>query len=97
MEYQEFCKQRDRMCDKYECPDCPINHMNFNEFSCESWTLRNPKKAEKIIEQWAKEHPIVTNADKFKEIFGVGIDNFEYSNEWLNQEYKEPEVENEKS
>lgn len=109
MEYQEFCKQRDRMCDKYECPDYPINHMNFNEFSCESWTLRNPKKAEKIIEQWAKEHPIITNADKFKEVFGKPIGSYgapcpngltiygigATSNlEWLEQEYKEPKEDN---
>lgn len=25
----------------------------------------------KIVEKWGKEHPIVTNADKYREVFGV--------------------------
>lgn len=35
-----------------------------------------PEEAEKIIMNWAKEHPVKTNADKFKEVFGVEVDNY---------------------
>lgn len=45
------------------CENCPL----YNK-ACGSFYVF---EALEIVEQWAKEHPIKTNADKFKEIFGV--------------------------
>lgn len=94
MEFQEVCKNFKRMCDSIGCSECEIAKAGRTkkEFSsCESFLIGCPEKSESIIEQWAKEHPLVTNGDKFREVFGVSVENFEYSHKWLNQEYKEPE------
>ena len=96
MEFQEVCKNFMRMCDSIGCSECGIAkaQKGKKEFSsCESFLIGCPKKSESIIEQWAKEHPFVTNADKFREVFGfdIAIVSGLLNEEWLNQEYKEPE------
>lgn len=57
----------DESCTGIRCIDCPfdgktcnIGAPNFRAY-----------EALEIVEKWAKEHPIVTNAEKFKEVFGV--------------------------
>lgn len=74
---------------------------NEKKMFCDNFMGNNPEEAEKIIMDWAKEHPAVTNADKFKEVFGMdpdtsncpitcmGCDGCEYLNFW-EQEYQEP-------
>ena len=43
---------------------------NGHHLGCISFLLECPQEAERIIMGWAKEHPVKTNADKFKEVFG---------------------------
>jgi len=70
MEALEFLKEYNRMCTMYKsCRGCPLEMDNCagcgDEFS--------EKQIINIIdktEQWSKEHPIITNARKFKEVFG---------------------------
>lgn len=57
----------DRSCRGINCEDCPfdgkvcnIGEKNFHAH-----------EAIEIVEQWAEQHPIVTNADKFREMFGT--------------------------
>ena len=55
-------------CSSVYCDSCPL----FKEEGC----LGNKKIANlyeiiDVVEQWGKEHPIVTNADKFEEVFGT--------------------------
>lgn len=51
------------------CEQCPLN-----KGACSgdgfTHTIFNAEKAIEIVTQWAKEHPIVTNEDKFKEVWG---------------------------
>ena len=75
-EFTEVMKQRERMCesfhDKYgdpKCNECLINRESL--FGCSDYVTHYYKEAEKIIMDWAKAHPIKTNADKFEEVFGV--------------------------
>ena len=67
-EFVEVMKQRKRMCNDCIlddlCDDCPIEIINL---------LSNPEKAQAFIMKWASEHPVKTNADKFKEVFGYEI------------------------
>lgn len=101
MEFQEFFKQYNRICRTYSksslCDkNCPfykeiIYRFGVNADSCKMFCMGYPEEAEKIVEQWVKEHPFMTNIDKFKEVFGVNIEDFEYSQGWWEQEYKEPE------
>lgn len=70
-EFTEVMKQKERMCEKYNkynCVYCPLE--DFVQINCDAEINANPQEAEKIIMNWAKEHPVKTNADKFKEVFG---------------------------
>lgn len=64
-EFVEVIRQKDRICNSYDCNECPLKS------GCMSLIVNEPEKAEQIIMEWAKEHPSKTNADKFKEVFGV--------------------------
>ena len=57
----------EKSCNGVDCADCPFNQDNICiDFDSVSRALKQLK----IIEEWDKAHPIVTNADKFEEIFG---------------------------
>lgn len=109
-EFVEVITQKERMCANYNRCNmgCQINNAiqskKYDCTTCVGFCIKYPKVAEGIIMNWAKEHPIKTNADKFKEVFGVvniklNCDIFEcsegrcseceYENFW-NEEYKEP-------
>ena len=79
MEFKEFAKHYKRMCNTYHvCDDCPL-HAEFFKGSisspgkCLMASTSNPETAERIINRWADEHPIVTNWMKFREVFGRDI------------------------
>jgi len=109
MEFKEFCKERSRMCkfNQY-CSRCDIGDKK-EPGMCADYCVKNPDEAEKIVSEWAEEHPVVTNADKFREVFGVSIGSFGEpcpdastiygigiipNQEWLEQEYRPPRKEN---
>lgn len=108
-EFVEVIKQKERMCwfQEIDCNGCKLKELmdKHNITSCSKVLLQYPQEAENIIMEWSDEHKIQTNADKFKEIFGVGINETDcclkveckYSNcrecEWDDfwyREYKEP-------
>lgn len=108
-EFTEVMKAKRRMCFGILCDYCPISSNNNSAgIECGNFMMEHMEDAEEIIMKWAKEHPIKTNADKFKEVFGYNIDHStgchkledcdgdcikcEFSNFW-NQEYKEPKGE----
>lgn len=73
-EFVEVMKQKKRMCDalsKTNCSSCGLcsDNNNYN-VGCSTLILNYYEQAEEIIMKWAKEHPVMTNADKFKEVFG---------------------------
>lgn len=77
-EFVEVMKQRSRMCEVLLCYKCPLNkYKNYNNNTCDDFMKDSPQEAEEIIMNWAKEHPVKTNADKFKEVFGVELLNNE--------------------
>lgn len=109
MEFKEFCRERSRMCkfNQY-CSRCDIGDKK-EPGMCADYCVKNPDEAEKIVSEWAKEHPIVTNRKKFEEVFGFNImtkpekeEDFTMSRDellsrvekWLQQEYKPPRKEN---
>lgn len=76
-EYVEVMKNKKRMCESYqECGLCDLSHRNngFNMI-CNDMELNHPQETEEIIMGWAKEHLAKTNADKFKEVFGLEANN----------------------
>lgn len=93
MEFQEFCKKFKHMCNSIGCKECGIDKIAIDGTECECVIIKKPEQAEQIVEQWAKEYPVATNRDKFREVFEVDIAIVSglLNEEWLNQEYKEPE------
>ena len=89
MRAADYLREKRRMCNSFNyCSDCP-----FKDTSCNETENKNPEKAEEIVETWAKENPIMTNADKLKRTFGISAQDIwgmtvpEFSN-WLKTEYK---------
>ena len=55
-------------CHGVSCQSCPFS------INCGNDDQSNAFKAAsfcEIVEQWGKDHPVVTNGDKFKEVFGA--------------------------
>ena len=73
MDAEKYIKENKRMCNSYDgCINCPFNRANNNEmdYCIDTTNSEIVKKQVEIVEKWSKEHPIVTNAMKFKEVFG---------------------------
>jgi hypothetical protein len=69
MEAIEFLKEYNRMC--VECRDCSGCPLKGTE--CSIGSELSEEEMISIVgktEQWSKEHSLVTNAQKFKEVFG---------------------------
>lgn len=108
MEFKEFCKEVQRICDyhlydKGCCGECPLNPFTNDKIRCLENVIYYPDESERIVGEWAKEHPLITNGDKFKEVFGLDInitdggtlhiDTRNYIS-WLKSEYKTPQKNN---
>lgn len=99
MEALEFLKETDRMCSSYtECSDCPLKELaSFSGYpTCRVVMFKECEKAISAVDAWSREHPIITNAQKFKEVFGRKPRlcceelNCNVCIEWWNEPYKEP-------
>ena len=69
MEALEFLKEAKRKCSSTTCEVC---HNESYAVLCPLSEYPD-EKLEKLvsgIEQWSEEHPIITNARKFEEVFG---------------------------
>lgn len=75
-EFQEVMKQKKRMCNTRidGCYDCVLYYKRSGKnISCSKFCSEYPQQAEEIIMKWAEENRIQTNAEKFKEVFGVKL------------------------
>ena len=62
-------------CHGIECQRCPLYHyccgkddpITLGDIMNDAFDIVE------IVEKWGKEHPIITNRDKFKEVFGVEL------------------------
>ena len=70
MDAVTYLKERRRMCDEYStCVRCPLGKFAY----CVD---AEPEEQVKAVEQWSKEHTLVTNRKKFEEVFGI-------DNQWI--------------
>jgi len=98
MEAFKFLQEYSRMCKvNKHCSGCPLN-----ETTCAICSDLSEEQMINIVEkteQWSKEHPIVTNAQKLKEMFGnraiyaISSPNVQTIKDWLDEPYREPENE----
>lgn len=100
MEAFEFLKNYCRMCVEHkECSGCPLNGTTCA--ICSDLSKEQMINIVETTEQWSKEHPIpiVTNAQKLKEMFGnkaiyaISSPNVQALKDWLDEPYKEPKNE----
>ena len=89
MEAIEFLKEAQRMCKKHHCVECPVGkYINYSEYKLEEIVSD--------VEQWSKEHPLVTNKMRIREVFGdeaiyaISSPNVQALKDWLDEPYKEP-------
>lgn len=92
-EFKNIMREYHRMCNGMSCDNCPIaSTSNGIDLSCNDLMRKFPEEAERIIMQWAKKHPVMSNRKKFKEVFGFDVATmFEVNRgnvEWLDSEYK---------
>ena len=68
----EFLKDYQRMCRSYkDCIDgCPLYEKECFGALLIAFENNSLNAIAGAVEQWSKEHPIVTNAGKFEEVFG---------------------------
>lgn len=58
----------DRMCKSYSgCTNCPFEPENTPPADCRIFIFKNIDKANKIIIDWCKKHPVKTRKDVFLE------------------------------
>lgn len=73
MDAVEYLKQRTRMnhnCDIGMCQTCELgSNYNGRTVGCETFESEYPEEAVKVIESWAKEHPVRTYKRVFLEKF----------------------------
>ena len=102
MEAFEFLKEAQRMCKTYaaNCECCPLKSFACGFIRClESFSDADMRSVTKVIEQWSKVHPLVTNRIKIREVFGdeamytISSPNVQALKDWLDGPYKEPEHE----
>ena len=55
-EFVEVFKATKRMCKHSNCAVCPLSENGF-ECMAERWSEMEPDKFERIVMDWAKEHP----------------------------------------
>ena len=75
MDAVEFLKEKDRMCKFYggKCEGCPFEeneqgiHHVLCAFKVNMWCDEDYVRS---VEEWSKEHPLLTNGVKFKNVFG---------------------------
>ena len=75
MEYKEYLKQKARMVEFSEngcgirCYDCPLSeYSNGHNCTCVVFEMLYPNESVDNVENWAKEHLVVTNAMKYEEV-----------------------------
>lgn len=93
-EYTTVMREYNRMCKgNTKCENCPIAlENNGGGIECQLFLHKYPGATERIIMQWASEHPAMTNGEKFEQVFGFtpykGFRSYEDMKQWVESEYE---------
>ena len=71
MDALKYLETKGRMTNscQIDCRNCPLAYKNNGKsIQCTALERDYSNEAIKIVEGWGKEHPFVTNVDKYKEI-----------------------------
>ena len=94
MEALEFLKEYRRMCNSYidhfMCEGCPLKGKQCLGTGVRFKTDSEYLTITSTVEQWSKEHPIITNAQKFEEVFNLSGHRLIHPGaQWWDEPYKE--------
>lgn len=65
----DFLREWSRMCEGRSCEKCPISpHSVADRTSCNRYVASHPDDAIAIVQKWSDEHPVMTWADKLREL-----------------------------
>lgn len=99
MDAKDFFRDLKRMCNSYDgyCVTCPGNLTPKDRCRLRILGHIDISEAElNAVENWAKEHPIVTNRQKVEEVFGSeSMILIAMPSNWLDQEYFDPKCKEE--
>lgn len=71
MDAIKFMKEIKRIHETYkDCANCPLDETLDDNTICSDFIFSYPEEVIEIVKKWSKEHPIITNAMKFEEVFG---------------------------
>lgn len=72
MDAEKVVKELGRMCSSMEnCADCKVSQLRDEEpHFCMHYVYKYPAETVRIVEEWSKAHPILTNGQKLYEVFG---------------------------
>ena len=91
-EFSKVMREHKRMCNHILCRDCQLASVhNGHDLCCADFYKEYPEEAEDIVMKWSAKHPVMTNAMKFKEVFGYDFQDAFGAlgcSEWLDDEYK---------
>ena len=66
MDLMKALEIKHRMCASFtNCRNCDFN----TKIDCDTYVLKHREEAAKILLDWEKAHPVVTNLDKVLELF----------------------------
>lgn len=99
MDIKDFLRDAKRMCEAQDgtCHNCPVDTTPFsgciirvlNSFDIQDTEIE-------AVENWAKEHPLVTNRQKVEEVFGSDSKILiAMPSNWLDLEYHDPKCKEE--
>lgn len=73
-DFQLVIKERQRMCKSFtSCDICPLGMEQKPCEGCRTWMIDHPGMTEHLVMQWSAEHPLMTNGEKFAEVFGKDL------------------------
>ena len=86
----------EKNCQGVDCGNCPLLKETCSYQGRENSYYRCLETV-KIVHNWAKAHPIITNEDMLKKTFGDEVLNYieaeAYEDGWMSKEYKDPKGE----
>ena len=71
MDALKYLETKGRMTNscQIDCRNCPLAYKNNGKsIQCTALERDYSNEAIKIVEEWGKEHPIISNMDKYKEV-----------------------------
>lgn len=69
MDAVNFLREYNRMCQAFNCKNCPVSNMNSDEEFCDVIAKNNPEEFVRRVEKWSSENRVRTRQTEFLKLF----------------------------